>query len=83
MKGFVILFAVLAAAGCTDAGFSKFVALGNAAHVICYSGGRVIFDGRSTGKVGSENQSDGYYFRDVADGMLKEVSGDCVITYDP
>lgn len=34
----------------------------------------------STGKVGSEENSDGYYFKDAATGELVEVSGNVVIT---
>lgn len=35
----------------------------------------------STGKVSSEQDSDGYYFTDAKDKRLKEVSGNCVIQY--
>lgn len=66
----------------TDASWSKLESLGNPAHVTCYSGGKLIYDGYSTGKVSSESNSDGYYFRDKKDGLLKEVSGNCVITYE-
>ncbi len=40
-----------------------------------------MFKGKSTGKVLSEENSDGYFFRDAADGKFKEVSGNCVIGY--
>lgn len=51
------------------------------AMVVCYSGGKEIFKGTSKGKVFSSSQSDGYFLTDSSDGKLKEVSGDCVITY--
>ena len=35
------------------------------------------------GKVQSEANSDGYFFKDKASEKLMKVSGDCVITYDP
>ena len=52
------------------------------AQIICYSGGRVIYSGRSDGKVFSESNSDGYTFIAADDRKLKEVSGDCIIKYD-
>jgi outer membrane lipoprotein-sorting protein len=67
--------------GCTDAIRAKFSANGSSAHITCYSGTMVIFDGESTGKVQSSSNSDGYYFVDKADGKLKEVSGNCVVEY--
>ena len=67
--------------GCTDATWGKYKALGDSASVECWSGGQLIYKGRSTGKVLSEQNSDGYYFIDAADGIPKEVSGNCVITY--
>ena len=51
------------------------------AYIKCYSGGKLIFDSESDGKVFSEEASDGYVFIDKRDGKLKEVSGDCVISY--
>ena len=69
--------------GCTDARWGKFTALGNPASVLCYSGGKLIYSGKSTGKVVSEASSDGYFFRDAKSGKVMEVSGNCVITYDP
>lgn len=79
MAGAALLSLLLG--GCTDATMSKWAALGDPAHIECYSGGKLIYKGQSTGKVVSEANSDGYYFRDQADGLLKEVSGNCIITY--
>lgn len=80
---FASVLALVVLAGCTDAQFAQFTALGGSAHVLCYSATNVIFDGRSTGKVArNEGGSDGYHFVDAADGKLKEVSGNCVVTYD-
>jgi hypothetical protein len=80
MKKFSIAF-LLVFVGCTDAGVSAFQAYGEAAHVVCHSGGKVIFDGCSTGRVLNSNQSDGYKFRDALTGRLVEVSGECFIDY--
>ena len=72
---------VLSFAGCSDAAWGKLGAYGDSAHITCYSGGKLIYDGESTGKVISESSSDGYFFKDKKDGKLKEVSGNCVIAY--
>lgn len=68
--------------GCTDAGIGKITSVGDSAHVSCYSGGKLIYDGYSTGKVESDFSSDGYYFKDRETGKMLEVSGDCIIIYD-
>ena len=67
---------------CTDAQRGKILSLGGSASIKCYSGGVVIYEGRSTGKVSSESQSDGYYFVDKTDGKAREINADCVIVYD-
>jgi len=77
----VLGFSLLSAIGCTDAQISKFQSLGDSATIKCYSGEKLIFEGKSTGKVKSEANSDGYAFKDAGDGKLKEVSGNCIIEY--
>lgn len=79
----VLAFATAAAVGgCTDASWSQLEAYGEEAHVKCYSGGVLIYDGYSTGKINrADSGSDGYYFRDRATGRLREVSGDCDVDF--
>lgn len=72
---FVILFMV----GCTDAEIASITALGEEAHIQCFSGGQVSYDGISTGKVVTLNGSDGWQFKEKATGDLIRISGDCVI----
>ena len=79
---FALSATIASLAGCTDAMQGKIKALGNPARIECYSGGVLIYDGRSTGKVVSEKNSDGYFFVDAEDGRTREVSGNCVVTYD-
>lgn len=74
-----VLALAVTALGCRDAQMAKFSGLGNEHHVKCYSGGQLIYEGTSTGKVSSEQSSDGYYFLDKSRRHLMEVSGDCVI----
>ena len=66
--------------GC-DATIGKLKSLGMSANITCYSGGKLIYEGRSSGKVLSEKDSDGYYFKDKKTGNMLEVSGDCKIEY--
>lgn len=75
---FLLLGLILGLAGCTDARWSKLTQLGDAQQVKCYSGGVLIYEGISTGKVISEANSDGYYFRERATGSVVEISADCV-----
>ena len=82
MKNLILALTALTVVGCTDAQQGKISALGGTASVLCYSGEKLIYQGESTGKVSNSESSDGYYFIDRADNKLKEVSGNCVITYN-
>ena len=64
--------------GCTDAELGKFKSYGQSSHVTCYSGGKLILDTKSSGKVFSEKTSDGYYFTEASTGDIIEVSADCI-----
>ena len=75
------IVSVMFITGCTDAARGKLSAYGGSANIKCYSGEKLIYEGSSTGKVSSEQNSDGYNFIDKRDGKLKEVSGNCVIEY--
>ena len=79
----IVLIINIILIACTDAQMAKLGGLGNEASVKCWSGTKVIYEGKSTGKVQSEADSDGYFFKDKATGKLMEVSGNCVITYEP
>jgi hypothetical protein len=78
MKRLAILF-LIALAGCTRAQMSQIGALGSPGHITCYSGGKVIYEGDSTGKIATEDRSDGWFFEDAATRRLVRVSGACVI----
>ncbi len=66
---------------CTDGQRGRLSAYGGSANVKCYSAEKLIYEGDSTGKVTSSSSSDGYFFIDRKDNKLKEVSGNCIITY--
>ncbi len=69
----------IALGGCTNADIAQLTALGSPASITCYSGGKVIYKGMSTGKIATESQSDGWYFQDASTHELVRVSGQCVI----
>ena len=73
----ITLFMLLIA--CSDTDIAQLTAIGEPGHITCYSGGQVIFEGDSTGKIATEEQSDGWKFMDAATGRLVRVSGDCLI----
>lgn len=66
--------------GCSNANMSAISAWGKRHDVKCWSGGVVIYEGYTTGKVENEDHSDGYYFQDTATRKFVTVSGNCVIT---
>lgn len=75
---YIIALALIATA-CTDAGLKQLTTYGSSAEIVCYSGGKEIYRGTSTGKVKTETQSDGWFFSEAGTGKLIRVSGDCVI----
>jgi hypothetical protein len=76
---FLITIAILSINGCTDASWSQIGAYGSSGKITCYSGGKVIYEGASTGKIATEEHSDGWFFKEANTGNLIRVSGDCVI----
>ena len=77
-----LCIAALIFAGCTDGVIGKLKSYGRGAKVKCWSGGGIIFDGESTGKVLSEANSDGYYFVEKSSGQTVEIAADCIIKYN-
>jgi len=70
---------ILTLLACSDTEIAQLAAIGDPGHITCYSGGVVIFEGDSTGKIATEERSDGWKFMDQVSGRLIRVSGDCVI----
>jgi hypothetical protein len=76
----LIVIAALSIISCNDATMAKMGGYGDKFKVEMYSGGQKVREWISSGKVLSEEKSDGYYFNDMNTGKLIEVSGDVVIT---
>jgi len=84
MKRITLILSVLGIVvftGCTDRDLGKLQAYGGRAEIKCYSGAKLIYQGESTGKISSEESSDGYSFIEKKTGKLVEVSGNCIIRY--
>lgn len=75
----LVLFAVLFA-GCTSAYRSQITSLGSDHAVKQFSGGELVGEWISNGKVLSEDGSDGYYFTDKETGRLVRLTGTLQIT---
>ena len=80
-KLFVLILAFLP--GCTDATWDSTIGkLGVAAEIECYSGGQLVFKDKSTGAITSPQASDGWAYRSEENGKYREVSADCILTYE-
>ena len=73
-----LLVLVITFASCTDASRAKLGGYGDTytIKVIAYD---TVITYKSSGKVLSEGNSDGYYFNDATTGKLIEVSGTVII----
>ena len=80
LKLTLITLASISLLSCTDAEKAKIGGYGDKHKVEMYSGGTKVREWTASGKVLSEQNSDGYYFNDEESGQLIEVSGDVVIT---
>lgn len=79
MKKTIALFLLFAMASCTDTGMALFAALASPGEIKCFSGGKEIYSGKSTGKIATVHNSDGWEFKEEGTGDFIRVSGDCVI----
>lgn len=79
MKILLITIAGTLIASCSDATKGSMMALGKGRSVKCYSGGVLIYEGKTTGKINNEEDSDGYYFTDT-NGTYIEINANCILT---
>ncbi len=78
---YLILTIVLLLGACTDAEKSYFNSIGEEAQIICVSGGRIVLDTTSTGKV-MVLEGGGWAFR-TKDGALIQTFADCFVIVAP
>lgn len=79
MKTAFILAALLSVAGCTDASRAHWSQLGDEAHIQCFSGGQVVYDGTSTGKVAASKSGAGVFFKEKESGKFVRLYADCIV----
>lgn len=79
MKLIIVLASVLLLSACTSGNQAAMSAWGQPHHIKQFSGGVLIGEWDSVGKI-NETESDGYYFQDAATGLLVSVSGTVQIT---
>jgi hypothetical protein len=79
MKTISIVLVTISITSCTAADVAQLQAFGSPAEITCYSGGVKFYQGRSTGKIATEKNSDGWYFREMGTGNLIRVGGTCLI----
>lgn len=79
MKKTFAFLALATLVGCTQAQCSQVTSYGSKAKIECYSGGKLVYSGISTGKVSTEGNSDGWFFREEGTGDLIRVSADCIV----
>lgn len=81
MKKLLYTASFIAFISCTDAEKAKFTGYGDSFKIqLVNCDGSIIHSWISSGKVISENGSDGYYFNEIKTGKLIEVSGTLIIT---
>ena len=80
IKYIIASIIALTICSCTDASRARLTGYGDEYKVEMYSGGQMVREWTASGKVSSEQSSDGYFFNDKATGKLIEVAGDVVIT---
>ena len=82
MKNFIIVLIVVCIMcmfSCTDASRKNYTTLGKPGIVKLYSGGKLVGEWKSTGKIITLDGSDGWQFVDSATNKLIRVTGAVVI----
>jgi hypothetical protein len=79
MKKVLLVVALLFAVGCTDSFYAGIKSIGKPHNIRMYSGGELVAEWTSTGKVATIEQSDGWQFMDSKTRQLVRVGGDVII----
>jgi len=82
MKVYISVIALAAFSSlvaCSDTDRASIGAIGSPGDIVCYSGGKIIYQGRSTGRIQTVGYSSNWEFKDSTTGKFVHVSGDCVI----
>lgn len=80
-KLFLLVILIMTLISCRDSGTAQWSALGKDSKIeLLNADGSITHSWISSGKVATEDGSDGYYFMDDATGKLVRISGDVIIT---
>lgn len=78
MKKLTILVLAILATGCTDSELAKFDSYGENAAITCYSGGKVVLQDTSTGRVITQGATTA--FKSQTTQRYVKSTADCVIS---
>jgi hypothetical protein len=73
------LIVLMSISACTDAERSNITTIGSAFQITLFSGGKIVGQWESSGKVLTEDKTDGYQFRDNKTSKFIRVSGNVVV----
>jgi hypothetical protein len=79
MKYLVLILCLLCLTSCTDSFRSSFTSLGSEHRVCLYSGGKLVREWRSTGKVTSGEHGTRFAFRDKETKSYIRVTGNVTV----
>lgn len=77
MKMLMLVLLMSTVVSCSDASKGRLFSIGEGRNIKCYSGGVLIYEGKTTGMVQNETNSDGYYFTDT-NGEYIEINAECI-----
>jgi hypothetical protein len=79
MKALLVISALFLMS-CTDANKLSWTTLGSKFEVTCYSGGKLIYKGETTGQH-STSEGGTFFFKDVKNKAI-EINGNCIFSTD-
>lgn len=71
----IALLSTFLVSGCSDATKAAINAWGVKHRITLFSGGKIVGQWESTGKIENESDGDGRFFRDDKTGLLVSISG--------
>jgi len=79
MKYILMTLSLVIFSGCMRAEMARISAIGSDHKILVYSGGNLVKEFHSVGKVLTEQDSDGWYFLNKETNKLTRVSGTVIV----
>ena len=79
MKNILMTLSLVIFSGCMRAEMARISAIGSDHKILVYSGGNLVKEFHSVGKVLTEQDSDGWYFLNKETNKLTRVSGTVIV----